>query len=150
VVYVGKTGLASPATDTVEEALDDLFEHVDDLQDRDTTLSRTGIAFSVAGLPDDAGEYNIMLPFGAVIPAALDGSGGYAGTASTGSAAFSLAKNGAAAFGTVTFGAGVSAPVFASASGATFVHGDRLTITCPTPQDATLADVGFTIFARRS
>lgn len=109
----------------------------------------TGIPFAQPGLPGAGAVYNIMLPFACTIAAALAGSYGYSGVNATSSSVFSLAKNGAAAFGTLTWTNASSAPTLASGSGATFAAGDRLTITAPASQDATLADVGFTLKATR-
>lgn len=112
--------------------------------------SKLGIPWTCAGKPADGGVYHIMIPVACTIAVSLTGTTGYSGTNATATATFSLKKNGAAAFGTVAFGSGSSTPTLTSASGATFAAGDRLTITAPTPQDSTLADVGFTLLAVRT
>lgn len=131
------------STITIADALDALLADV-------LELRKIGIPYAQPGKPGDAATYNIMIPHALEIPAGLANSFGYAGTTSTGSAVYNLHKNGGAAFGTVTFSTGNATPVFAAATATSFVAGDRLTIIAPTPQDATLADVGFTIYARRS
>jgi hypothetical protein len=128
---------------TVADALD---------ADQETLLQllNIGIPYSQPGLPSAGAIYNVMCPYAFTIPVALAGTHAYAGTdATVADADFSLSKNGAAAFGTIRFenGGGVT---LISASGASFNPGDRLTITAPGSQNATLANVGFTIYARRS
>jgi hypothetical protein len=93
--------------------------------------------------------YNVVIPHAMTIPAGLNGSMGFAGTTSTGAASYSLKKNGGAAFGTIDYTAGNAAPNLVAVSDTTFAAGDRLTITAPAVQDATLADVGFTVLAQR-
>lgn len=126
------------------EAMLDLFDEAI------LALLNTGIPYAQPGLPSDGAVYHVMIPVALTIPAALSGSSGYAGTnATVGDADYSLSKNGAAAFGTVRFESGGGVTLIA-ATATSFVPGDRLTITAPSPQNATLADVGFTLYARRS
>lgn len=113
-------------------------------------LLKIGIPYAQPGTPSDGATYHIMAPYAFTIPAALVGTHAYAGVAATvADADFSLSKNGAAAFGTIRFESGGGVTLIA-ASDTSFVPGDRLTITAPSPQNATLANVGFTIYARRS
>lgn len=88
------------------------------------------IAFSFAGVLNDELIASFVATRAFTVATALADSQGYAQVASAGGAAvFSLAKNGAAAFGTVTFADGVNTDALASGSGASFSIGDRLTIT---------------------
>lgn len=112
-------------------------------------LYLAGIPFAQPGLPSAGAIYNIMIPFALTIAAGLVGSSGYSGINATASSVFSLSKNGAAAFGTLTWTNAGSAPTLAAASLTTFAAGDRLTITAPVAQDVTLANVGFTLKATR-
>ena len=71
-----------------------------------------------------------------------------AGTPATAAAVFSLQQNGTQ-FGTLTFAVAATAGVFASASGASFNAGDVLTVVAPSPRDATLANLAFTLTGYR-
>jgi len=76
--------------------------------------------------------------------AGLGGSYGSAGTAATAVANFTIAKNGTV-IGTMSFAAGATGASFTMASTATFAAGDVLTITAPSPADATLANLAWTL-----
>lgn len=80
---------------------------------------------------------------GFTFPSSMTGSYGTADVASTGTAVFSFEKNGTP-FATLTFTASGTG-VYAAASPTTFVAGDVLTITGPSPQDTTLADVSINL-----
>lgn len=67
--------------------------------------------------------------------------------ASTGTAVYSIQKNGVQ-IGTLTFTASLTG-VFALASATTFVAGDRFSLVAPSPRDATLSGVSMTIVASR-
>lgn len=113
-------------------------------------LLQIGIPYAQPGTPSDGATYHVMAPYAFTIPAALVGTHAYAGVAATvADAEFLLSKNGGATFGTIRFESGGGVTLIA-ATDTSFVAGDRLTITAPTPQNATLANVGFTIYARRS
>src|SRR5712691_1273641 len=77
-------------------------------------------------------------------PAGLAGSYGTAGTAATASATFAIAKNGSNV-GTMAFAAGATSATFAMATATSFAGGDVLTITAPATQDATLANLAWTL-----
>lgn len=88
------------------------------------------------------------MPRAMTFPASMTGSHGVSGVAATASSVFSLRKNGTQ-FGTMTFGVGSSIASFAAASQTSFAAGDVLTVMAPSPVDATLADIGFSLAGTR-
>jgi hypothetical protein len=107
------------------------------------------IAFPFAGKPPAGGLVNVPMSMSLTIAAALAGSAGFAVTAATASAAFTLNKisgGSTTALGTITFSG--TTPAFAGAGGA-LAAGDTLQIVAPATQDTTLADLGVTILAMR-
>lgn len=104
----------------------------------------------VPAQPGDAAE---VLKFVAVraftIADDFAGSRAHVGTNPTATAVFTVRKNGASV-GTLSIST-VGAPTFATSGGATsFAVGDRLSITAPTPQDATLADVSIVFLGTKA
>jgi hypothetical protein len=83
-----------------------------------------------------------------VFPAGLPLSRFSAGVPATAPVAFTFAKNGTA-FGTANFAAGVAEATFAAAADTVFLAGDILTVTSPSPADATLANVAGTLRGTR-
>ena len=81
-----------------------------------------------------------------VILAGAAGSRPRADVAATAFATFTMLKNGIS-FGRFNFGAAASTATFIVAADTTFDVGDLLTITTPSPADATLADVFVTLRA---
>jgi len=82
-------------------------------------------------------------------PAQLANSAGRARVAPTGAATFILKKN-AVQFATVEFSAGNPVPTFANmASPVTFAPDDYLYVEAPATPDATLEDLGITLFGER-
>jgi hypothetical protein len=77
-------------------------------------------------------------------PSGLGGSYGTAGTAATATATFTIARNGTGA-GTMVFAAGATSASFAMGAATLFAAGDVLTISAPTPADATLANLAWTL-----
>jgi hypothetical protein len=77
-------------------------------------------------------------------PAGLGGSYGNAGSGATAVANFTIAKNGGA-IGTMSFAAGAASATFAMASTTAFAAGDVMTIAAPSPADATLANLAWTL-----
>jgi len=66
-----------------------------------------------------------------------------AGTAATSQTIYTLKKNGTS-FGTITYASGATLATFSSTA-TSFISGDILTVVAPTPSDATLSDLGFTL-----
>jgi hypothetical protein len=106
----------------------------------------------------DAGEIIMEIPitFACTLPAALTGSSGGVGevngTAATGSAVFTLLKNGAS-IGTATLPAaatGRGVATFSFASAVSFAAGDSFAVQAPAVQDATLAGFFFTFAGARN
>jgi len=105
------------------------------------------IASSVIGKPSNADVVMMFIaPRAFTIPANMTGSYMTAGTAATGSSAFTVAKNGST-FCTVTFAASGSTATFGSSSQTSFAAGDLLQITAPGTADATLANIRWTLAA---
>lgn len=103
-------------------------------------------------IPDKPADNDEVFKFVAVRaiewPDDFAGSYGHVGTNPTASAVFTVKKNGST-IGSITIGTG-GAFTFATTGGATtLAAGDYLTIVSPTPQDSTLADVGFNLAGAR-
>jgi hypothetical protein len=77
-------------------------------------------------------------------PSGLVGSYGNAGAATTAATSFTIAKNGAP-IGTMAFAAAATSASFTMAAATAFSAGDVLTITAPTPADASLANLAWTL-----
>jgi hypothetical protein len=77
-------------------------------------------------------------------PAGLTGTYGASGIAATALAGFTIAKNGTA-IGTMSFAAGATSASFTMAAATAFGPGDVLTIAAPATQDATLANLAWTL-----
>lgn len=71
-----------------------------------------------------------------------------AGVPATGSATYTLAKNGTA-IGTITWAAGATAGTISITANTSFVAGDILTMTAPASADATLANLAVTLAGTR-
>lgn len=76
------------------------------------------------------------------------GSRAVVGVAPTADQEFSIQKNGVE-IGTITFSAGQTVGVFDAASSNIFSTADVLTVITPDPQDATMADLGFSLAGSR-
>lgn len=98
--------------------------------------------------PGELVARHVVSDIGVTFPAGLTGSEASAEAASTGTAVFSLQKNGVE-FGTVTFTASDQG-VLASASPAQFVAGDVLSVVAPSPRDLTLSDISITLAGHRT
>lgn len=90
-----------------------------------------------------------VLPRSVVFAGNFASSRGSVGINPTGSAIWGIARNGSSV-GTITISTG-GVFTYASTGGLaqTFLAGDILTITAPSPQDATLADIGITLFGTK-
>jgi len=105
---------------------------------------------SFVGNPGDGATVMILTFTRSVTFAAnFSGSQGTVGTNPTATATYTVNKNGSSV-GTIQIST-AGAFTFATSGGAavSFAAGDRLTITAPSPQDATLADVGITLAGTR-
>ncbi len=113
------------------------------------------VVCSLVGKPG-AGALVAIVTFDRAVtfPANFGGSYGSVGVANTATAVYTV-KNGSTTIGTITITAAGSPAVvtftFATTSGTakTLAAGDRMTITAPSSQDATLSDVGFTLSGSR-
>jgi hypothetical protein len=110
--------------------------------------SEMNLSLWIAGLPA-ASEvlFEYLFVDAASFPAALTGSRAIAGTASTGTATFALAKNGSG-IGSLVFTASATG-VFTFSTAQSFAAGDVLKITAPGSQDATLANISMTLLGTR-
>jgi hypothetical protein len=93
--------------------------------------------------------FQFAFPRAVAFPANLTGSTARAATAASFTAAFTLRRNGVN-IGGVSFAAGSATGAFTLAGGATFSPGDLLELLAPSPQDATLADISFTLVGMRT
>lgn len=99
----------------------------------------------LSGLPADGTIfYRTKLVRAVRIPAGGTLSLASSEVAATASAVFSL-KKGGVQFGTATFALGATTATFTIASNTDFAAGNELRIDAPSPQDATLAGVQFSI-----
>jgi hypothetical protein len=108
------------------------------------------IACSFVGKPAVSAAVFIPITMSLSIPANLEGSVGYARTAATANAVFSVSKISfgvAVELGTITAVAGLQTGFILSGAGGLLVAGDVLQFFGPATQDATLADVGITLHA---
>jgi hypothetical protein len=78
------------------------------------------------------------------LAASATNSQAIAGTDSTGTATWTLEKNGSS-IGTIVFSASTAAGVFTGISSTNFVAGDLIQLIAPSSPDATLANVAFTL-----
>ena len=112
------------------------------------------IAFPVVGKPLPATSLFIPVTIPMTIPTGLVGTLGFANVASTGAPVFTLnhiAVGGVVTpIGTITATAGSRTAFVLIDAGATLDVGDVIQMTSPSPQDATLADVGITLLALRA
>ena len=87
------------------------------------------------------------------IPANFTGSLAVAGTAATSSAVFTISysrSGNTTQIGTVTFASSGNTGTFSSSSLYTAQVGDLIIVTTPSPSDATLANIGISILAKKA
>ena len=111
------------------------------------------VTAAFSGTPGDAQMVHIPIVMTSVLPANFAGTQTYAATAPTASAAFDvdyIHSGTVTAIGTITFGIGSQAGTLSVQSGVTLAAGNVLRITAPTPDDATLADVGISLLLERT
>lgn len=125
--------------------------------DGTTVRSATGVPGAVpydigafcAGAP---GVSEVLLRFVATraftLPSSLADSQVKAGAAATASTDFDVQKNGSS-IGTISFAASGTSATFTFSSPVAFAAGDILSIVAPASQDATLADISFTLAGSR-
>jgi len=110
-------------------------------------------AFFISGKPAVGAKYSIVTPFTATIPASLAGSRFFTSTVSTGAPVFTVNRvvgGTTTAFGTFTITAGSATVATLAGSGGSLAVGDALQIVAPGTQDATLADISFTVLGTRT
>jgi hypothetical protein len=117
----------------------------------DTKVATVGaydIASMVSGKPSASSVLmRFKLPRSITIPANFAGSQSVAVTAGTvSSAVFTILKNGTS-IGTFTFSVNGTTAAFSATSAISCTQGDVITITAPSSQNATLADIAWTIAA---
>lgn len=88
------------------------------------------------------------LPIAATFPSGLTNSQFVSGVACTATATFTIKKN-AGSIGSIEFAASSATGTVTFGSSQSFAIGDKLTITAPSPQDATLANLGFSMVGTR-
>jgi hypothetical protein len=93
----------------------------------------------------DAGESILLTQFPVAVPLVPSNCSGWAATAPTNDAVFTLNVGGASA-GTITFPAGEQAAVVVLST-TTIPADTEFEIVAPTPQDVTLADITLTLAA---
>jgi hypothetical protein len=105
-------------------------------------------ALSIVDQPLDGQIITIAIPsyLKVIFDAAMAGSNGKASVQAGATSDFDVQKNGVSV-GTIRFGATETSPSFIMASETEFDGGagDYLTIVCPNPADATLANIGITL-----
>ena len=90
----------------------------------------------------------LAMAFAVTFPAGAADSEAVAKTAATGSTTFTLSKNGTQ-FATIVFSADGTTGAFTQAADADFEAGDILEIDGPATADATLANIGISLYGTR-
>lgn len=107
------------------------------------------VSIFIAGMPvDDATlwRYTALEPF--TLPEDLAGSEVDSEVAADDESEFTILKNGSPV-ATITFAAAATTATFVAAADVSFAIGDIITLAAPTPQDATLANINFSLYFRR-
>jgi len=82
-------------------------------------------------------------------PVDLAASRGHSDVAATAISDYDVLKN-AVSIGTISFAASATTPTFTLSGGVSFIPGDRLTVTAPSPQDAGLSGISITLLGSRA
>lgn len=114
-------------------------------------LDKSAVPYDIAGNAASkpaagATIFKFKTPRAFQFAANMAGSYAISDVAATGNSVFTLYKNGVS-FATFTFAAAGSTATFSNQSAVNFVVGDVIHITAPATQDATLADIYFTLAA---
>lgn len=139
--------LANGASAIIHQSHDDMVKLA---EFNGLTTAPYDIACSMPGLPDDNAEIMKFVAVRAIDFADdFSGSRGHCGTNPTSTAVYDVKKNGSS-IGSISINtSGVF--TFSTTGGATaLAAGDRLTINAPSPQDASLANVGITLLGTRT
>lgn len=83
------------------------------------------------------------------LPANLAGSEGHSDVAANAASDYDVLKN-AVSIGTISFAPAATIATFVLGGGASFVAGDRLTVTAPSPQDSALSGIAITILGTKA
>jgi hypothetical protein len=108
------------------------------------------VGFSVTGLPTDGAECLHFVAARAIdFPDNFSGAYGHCGVNPTATASFDLKKNGVS-IGSISINTSGVFTFNTTGAGTSLAAGDRLTVHAPSPQDATLSDVGVTFAGTRT
>lgn len=117
------------------------------------SVQKVPVTFAFSGQPGDAQMVHVPLVMGGVIPANFAGAVGFAATPATADADFVLDylhSGTVTTVGTVTLGAASNSATLSVQAAFTLAAGNALRISAPSPQDATLADLGISFLTERT
>ena len=111
------------------------------------------VTFPFSGMPGDSQAVHVPLAQAYTLPANFAGAVGWAATAPAADAAFTLAyiRSGTpTTIGTLTYAASAHTLTLSTQATVNLLANDVLRLTAPSPQDASLADVGITIVLQKT